>query len=354
MDDEKHNILIVDDEESILESYRLLLKPLYNLVLMKNPIEAIELLKKHRFSLIVLDVRMPQMNGVDMLEKIREIDKHINVIMVTAVHDVKTAVRVLKLGAQDYITKPFDVTHFMSVVEKGLRKKAAANRNIFLSSVLKEKEFEVDLIGESDEMKKVFDLIDKAASINSTVLITGESGTGKELVAHAIFRKSSRFGKPFVVVNCAAVPESLVESELFGHERGSFTGALERKTGKFEAADKGILFLDEIGCMKPPLQAKLLRVLQNNIIEKIGSHKHVEVDVRIIAATNIALEESVEKGEFRQDLYYRLNVVRIHLPSLNKRRSDIPLLINYFLERYNALFNKKISGFEEKALDFLK
>lgn len=349
----KPNILVIDDEESMLRTYKSILKSSYNAALVNNGPEALNLLKDDNFSLVLLDLRMPQMDGLETLQKIKEFDKNIEVIMVTAVHDIKSAVSAMKLGAYDYIPKPFESEELLLVIEKALERRTLARENVFLRKVLEEKDSYWDLIGKADVIKKVFELIGKIAVTDSTVLITGESGTGKELVAHAIHKKSPRAQKPFIVVNCAAIAESLIESELFGHERGAFTGALERKEGKFELADGGTIFLDEIGCMKPPLQAKLLRVLQDNVIERVGGTKPIQVNVRVIAATNLNIEESVKKGDFREDLYYRLNVIRIHMPPLRERKEDIPLFLNYFLDKYCREFNKKIKGFSQESLEML-
>ena len=293
---------------------------------------------------------MPEMSGLEVLKKIKEADKNLEIIIVTAVHDIKSAVQAIKLGAYDYITKPFEADELLSIIGKALEKRSLVRENTYLRQALEEKGSFFDLIGRAEVIVKVFGLIDKVALTDSTVLITGESGTGKELAAQAIHRKSHRGQKPFVVVNCAALPEPLIESELFGHEKGAFTGALERKEGKFELADEGTIFLDEIGCLPLALQSRLLRVLQDNCVERVGGGQTIKLDVRVIAATNMKMEESVKDGKFREDLYYRLNVLRVHMPSLRDRREDISLFLDYFLHKYSKEFNKSIKGFSPEAV----
>lgn len=349
----KVNLLVIDDDQSMLKTYKSLLKNIYNLTLVDNGPEALEQVKAHDFALVILDLKMPGMDGQEVLQKIKEFDKNIEVIMLTAVRDIKSAVQAIKLGAYDYATKPFEAEELLTLLEKALEKRSLVRENSYLRQVLEEKCAYFDLIGKAASMQKVFVMIDKIAATDSTVLITGESGTGKELVAHAIHKKSPRANKPFVVVNCAALPEALIESELFGYERGAFTGALERKEGKFELADGGTIFLDEIGCLKAPLQAKLLRVLQDNVIERLGGKNPLQVDVRVIAATNLNLEDSIKKGEFREDLFYRLNIIRVHLPPLRERMEDLPLLANFFLAKFCKEFNKKVHSITADAFKLL-
>lgn len=349
----KPKILAIEDENSMLLTYRSILKASYDPVLINNPKDGLAALGKDNYSLVLLDMMMPDMSGLEVLKKIKETDKNLEVIMVTAVRDIKSAVQAIKLGAYDYITKPFEAEELLSIIEKALEKRSLVRENTYLRQALEEKGSFLDLIGRTEIIKKVFALINKIALTDSTVLITGESGTGKELAAQAIHKRSPRAQKPFVVVNCAALPEPLIESELFGHERGAFTGALERKEGKFELADEGTIFLDEIGCLPLALQSRLLRVLQDNCVERVGSGKPVQVDVRVIAATNMKMEEAVKDGKFREDLYYRLNVIRLHMPSLRERREDIPLFLDYFLDKYNKEFNKRIEGFSPEALQML-
>ena len=349
----KPTLLVIDDEESMLTTFKSVLKNDYELVLLSNGANALTALKENNIALVLLDLMMAGVNGLDTLRAIKDFDRQVAVIMVTAAHDIKLAVKAIKLGAYDFLTKPFEAEGLIATINQALEKRSLVRENLYLKQVLAEKGYQWDLIGRSAPAQKIFALIDKAARVNSTVLITGESGTGKELVAHAIHKSSARAEQPFIVVNCASLPESLIEAELFGHERGAFTGAVERKEGKFELADNGTIFLDEIGCMPVNLQARLLRVLQDNCVEKLGSHKPVKVDLRVIAATNLDLETAVKKNEFRQDLFYRLNVIRLDLPPLRERKEDIPLYAEYFIDKYSREFNKGLKGLSQEALRLL-
>jgi two-component system NtrC family response regulator len=299
-------------------------------------------------------MRLPEIDGIEVLKNIKEIDDSIEVIMITAVAAVKTAVEAMKQGAYDYITKPFDIEALKSLLKNPLDKRRLQKENRYLKSVVEAKsEFE-KIVGVSPQIKEIFSLIaDIAQNPTSTVLITGESGTGKELVARAIHNRSPRSSSLFVAVNCAAIPENLIESELFGHEKGAFTGAFERRAGKFELASGGTLFLDEISALPFSMQAKLLRAIQEKEIERIGGSKLIPVDVRIIAATNKNLKELVAQGEFREDLFFRLNVIPINLPPLRERKTDIPVLVEHFLHNFNLSFNKKISGLSPEAMEKL-
>ncbi|MFA5839440.1 MAG: sigma-54 dependent transcriptional regulator [Candidatus Margulisiibacteriota bacterium] len=347
------SLLVVDDEDSLLITYRSILKHAYDITPASSGKEALDLLENNKYDLMLLDIMLGDSNGLDILKKSKERDSQLAVIMVTAVRDVRDAVVAMKSGAYDYLTKPFEADEILTVVAKALEHRELIKENRYLRQTLQEKESYLELIGKSAIMQEVYTLIDKVAATTSTVLITGESGTGKELVARAIHKKSPRANQPFVVVNCAAIPENLFESELFGHARASFTGAIEDRLGKFELADGGTIFLDEIGCMPPTMQAKLLRVIQDNLVEKVGSSKPVKVDTRIIAATNLPIEEAVEKGLFRKDLFYRLNVIRINLPPLRDRKEDISPLANYFLVQFNLELNRKIKGFTEGSITLL-
>lgn len=353
MTDVKPVILAVDDEADMLETYRSILSKKFNLLTAASGSAALEALKDNPVSLILLDMKMARMNGLEVLKQIKEQETEPEVIVITASREVATAVEAMKLGALDYITKPFDVKELLVIIEKALEKRALIKENLYLKEALKEANAYCDLIGKTAGMKKLFETIERVAPADSTILICGESGTGKELVARAIHIKSKRAHKPFITVNCAAIPENLLESELFGHERGAFTGALERKLGKFELADEGTLFLDEIGCMAAPMQAKLLRVLEDKIIERVGSEKGIPINVRIISATNIDFKKAIDEGSFRHDLYYRLNVIPIDLIPLRERKEDIPLFIQYFLDKFNKDLNKKVKGFSTGALQVL-
>ncbi|MFH1542844.1 MAG: sigma-54 dependent transcriptional regulator, partial [bacterium] len=343
-------ILAIDDEVDMLETYRSILKKKYQIITASSGKEALTLLQTEQINLVLLDMRLPKMDGLTILKKIKENNPDLEVIMVTASKDIASAVEAMKGGAFDYVTKPFEVKELTVVIEKGLEKAALVKENLYLKDSLQEANSYCDLIGRSPVMKKLFATIESVGPTNSTILINGESGSGKELVARAIHKKSKRADKPFVAINCAALPDNLFESELFGHERGSFTGALDRKLGKFELADGGTLFLDEIGCMSASLQAKLLRVLEDRIIERVGGEKGIPVDVRIISATNIDFAKHIAEGKFREDLYYRLNVIPINLAPLRERKEDIPLFIEYFLDKFNKELNKNIRGFDQAAL----
>ncbi|MCU0641143.1 MAG: sigma-54 dependent transcriptional regulator [Candidatus Margulisbacteria bacterium] len=349
----KPTVLVIDDDESLLTTYKSILKPDFEPLLLRDSSGLAAALAGQPVDLVLLDLMMPGRDGLALLPEIKAFDRQLPVIMVTALHDIKLAVKAIKLGADDYLTKPFEAEALLTTLDQVLQRRLLVRENIYLKQVLAEKGYQWDLIGRSAPALKVFALIEKAARVPSTVLITGESGTGKELVAHAIHKSSPRADKPFVVVNCAALPESLIEAELFGHEKGAFTGALERREGKFELADGGTLFLDEIGCLPLNLQTRLLRVLQDSSIERIGSRQPVRVDVRVIAATNLPLEAAARRGEFREDLFYRLNVVRFELAPLRERQADIPLYAEYFINKYAREFNKKLKGLTPEALALL-
>jgi DNA-binding NtrC family response regulator len=354
MNAQKASLLAVDDEADMLETYRSILSKKFNLLTAGSGSQALEMLKNQNFSLILLDLKMPGQGGMETLRQIKEAEIEGEVVMVTASKEIASVVEAMKLGAIDYITKPFDVKELIVTLEKALEKRALLKENLYLKETLKETTAYCDLIGQSQAMKKLFNSIAQVAPTDSTILIQGESGTGKELVARAIHQKSKRAQKPFVAVNCAAIPENLLESELFGHERGSFTGALERRLGKFELADGGTLFLDEIGCMPTPMQAKLLRVLEDKTIERLGGEKGIPTDVRIVSATNIDFQKEIETGKFRHDLYYRLNVIPLNLTPLRERKEDIALFVQYFLNKFNRELNKKVKGLSIEAMSSLK
>ncbi|MGA3086132.1 MAG: sigma-54 dependent transcriptional regulator [Thermodesulfobacteriota bacterium] len=335
-------ILIVDDEKN----YLLVLKALlegegHEAMIAQSAEEALRIFQETDLDLVITDMKMPGMNGMELLGVLQEKDLHLPVIMMTAFGTVEKAVEAMKLGAYDYIIKPFDNEILIKTVAKGLAMGRVIKENRQLSKELKEKFGPTDLVGNSFPVRQVRELIAKVAETRATVLISGESGTGKELVARAIHFNSPRKDKPLVSVNCSALTETLLESELFGHEKGSFTGAVAQRKGRFETADGGTLFLDEVAEMSPSVQVTLLRVLQNREFERVGGNKTIKVDVRVIAATNKDLMEEIGKGHFREDLYYRLNVVHIEVPPLRDRKEDLPLLIRYFLERFAKEMKKK-------------
>ncbi|MEG6616873.1 sigma-54 dependent transcriptional regulator [Peptococcaceae bacterium 1198_IL3148] len=344
-------ILIIDDEEYMCWALkRAMEQEGYHAVTATSGNQGINLLKEKGPSLILLDLKMPEMDGLEVLSIIREIHPNVPVIMITAHGTIQTAIEAMKLGAVDYITKPFDLDELKMVVKQALKYSKLVSEVSFLRSELSKKYGTI--IGESQAMKEVMMLIDRVATTNATVMITGESGTGKEVTARAIHQASERRDNPFVPVNCAALPEQLLESELFGHEKGAFTGAVALRTGRFELADKGTIFLDEIAEMPLSMQAKLLRVIQERTFERVGGTETLKVDVRIVAATNKDIKKSVEKGEFREDLYYRLNVIHIQLPPLRDRKEDIPLLANNFLFKY-MMGTHPVKNISKEAMDLL-
>jgi len=353
MTDGKADILIVEDEKSVRESLSLTLSDKYNLFMASDGKKALEMLSERNIDLVLLDIRLPEVNGMDVLKHIKSMDPSIPAIMLTAIKTRESAVTAMKLGAYDYIVKPFDIKKLMLLIEKALEKRELEHENIYLRNELEKTGGFEKIIGKSEKMKETFKLIKNVSMGDATVLITGESGTGKELVARAIHNQSKRAKKLFVPVNCAAIPENLLESELFGYEKGAFTGAFERHLGKFEIANGGTIFLDEISTMPMPMQAKLLRVLQERVVDRVGGTNQIEIDVRVISATNTDLKHEVDSKKFRSDLFYRLNVIPMVIPPLRERSEDVPLLINYFLDKYNKEFGKKIRSFDANAMHIL-
>ena len=346
-------ILVVDDEPGLRESFRLILDEDFEVIDVADGTAALEVVRSSQVDLVLLDIRLPGMDGIEVLERIKGLDEGVEVVLVTAVRTVRTAVAAMKLGAFDYLTKPFEEDELLSVVRRALERRSLEREVVFLRSEL-ERRHAWELVGEHPEMQRLYRVVAQVARTTTTVLITGESGTGKELIARAIHRQGPRRDKPFVAVNPAAIAETLMESELFGHERGAFTGAYHRKLGKFELAQGGTLFLDEIATLKPELQAKLLRVLQEREIERVGSGQAIKIDARIIAATNADVAVAVSAGTFREDLYYRLNVVHLTVPTLRERASDIDLLVAHFIRRYNREFGKRIQGLTPEATEALR
>jgi two-component system response regulator PilR (NtrC family) len=347
-------ILIVDDELSVREFFEILLaKEGYEVVTATDGDEALRIIRDQALNLVITDLQMKQGDGMTLLRESKKCQPDIPVIMITAFATTDTAVEAMKAGAYDYLSKPFKIEEIKVVIKKALNASTLVVENRALKSELHDKYDFSNLLGESDPMKRVYDLIKKTAETRTNVLIVGESGTGKELVARAVHYNSARKDKPFTTVNCGAIPESLLESELFGHAKGSFTGAITTKLGLFEVADEGTIFLDEIGELPLSMQVKLLRAIQERNFNRVGETVPIEVDVRIIAATNKNLEEEVEAGNFREDLYYRLNVIQIGLPALRQRKADIPLLADHFLRKYTKETKKNINGISEEALEYL-
>lgn len=328
-------ILVIDDEKSILDLLSVVFeKEGYAVETSLSATKAVELIGNEDFDIIISDIKMPKMSGMELLRYVRKNRPDIPIVMITAYGTIKQAVEALKAGAMDYVVKPFDVEELKIIVAQGLEKKRLMEENLFLKKELKEKYDFENMIGKSKVMQEIYNLIEKVAGTDSTVLITGESGTGKEIAARAIHYLSTRREKAFVSINCGALPENLLESELFGHVKGSFTGAVVNKKGMFEVAERGTLFLDEVGEMSPWTQVKLLRALQDKRIRRVGGTEEIPVDVRIIAASNQDLKESIKQGNFREDLFYRLNVISFEMPPLRNRKEDIPLLVTHFLEKY--------------------
>ncbi len=332
-------VLVVDDDPGVRESFRLILEDHYDVVDVPDGPSALDVVRASQVDLVLLDIRMTGMDGIEVLERIKAIDEGIEVILVTAVKTVRTAVAAMKLGAFDYLTKPFEEDELLSLSRRALERRALEREVAFLRSELARRHDLDEIVGQHPAMEKLHGLIAQVARTSTTVLITGESGTGKELVARAIHRQGARREGPFVAVNPAAIAESLIESELFGHEKGAFTGTF---------------FLDEIGTLRAELQAKLLRVLQEREIERVGGTRPVKIDVRFIAATNSNLKEAVGDGAFREDLYYRLNVVHVMVPPLRERIQDVPFLAEHFIRRDNRDFNKRIEGLSPEALAALR
>lgn len=351
----KSRILVVDDEESIREFLEIMLKKEgYEITLAEDGQKAKDLLAKKSFDMIISDLQMPHVTGIELLKHVKETAPEIVFMMITAFGTTETAVEAMKMGAYDYITKPFKIDEVRLNIQNALRSRNLEVENRSLKKELvKEYSFQ-NMVGNSQSMHQVFDMVKRVSQTPTNVLITGESGTGKEVVAKAIHYNGPLKDKPFVTINCGAIPENLMESEMFGHKKGSFTGAVVDKAGLFEVADNGTLFLDEVGELPLTIQVKLLRAIQERVIRRVGATDDMKVEVRIIAATNRNLEEMVQKGTFRQDLFYRLNVINIRTPGLRERRDDIPLLANHFLKKYNERLNKNIGGISTEAMENLK
>ncbi len=331
-----NRILVVDDERSMRDFLSIMLKKEgYDVVTAENGGDALKTVQGEIFDLVISDVKMPELDGIDVLRAVKEVSPETVVIMITAFATTETAVEAMKLGAYDYIIKPFKVDEIKLIIKKAFEKHSLRKENILLRREIESRVGFENFIGKSEPMQRIFSLIKQVADTKSTVLITGESGTGKELVAKALHFNSARKDGPFVTVNCGALPETLLESELFGSMKGAFTGAVSNRQGLFEAANGGTLFLDEISSTTPALQIKLLRVIQEREFKRVGGTDDIKVDVRVLAASNSDLQADVKQGNFREDLYYRLNVIPIHLPSLRERKEDIALLVDFFLKKYS-------------------
>ncbi|WP_413933701.1 sigma-54-dependent transcriptional regulator [Nitrospira sp. BLG_1] len=347
-------ILVVDDEQSLREVLSIMLKRAgYAVTIAMDGEDAVELLQKEIFDLVITDLRMPKVDGMEVLKAVKSASPETVVLIITAFASADSAVEAMKQGAYDYLTKPFQVDEVQLIIRNALEKRRLTTENMLLKREMASQSSFAQLVGQSEAIQRVFEVVRKVADSKSNVLICGESGTGKELVARAIHYNSARSALPFVAVNCSAVPETLLESELFGHMKGSFTGAIANKAGLFEIANGGTIFLDEIGDTTPTIQVKLLRVIQEREFRRVGGSQDIKVDVRVVAATNKDLEKAVADGSFREDLYYRLDVIPIRLPPLRMRTGDIPLLVNHFLERFAKESGKPKPVFSSDAMHVL-
>ena len=348
-------LLLIDDEADVQYSFRRIFdQPDIELTTANSGEEGLKIIPRLKPDLVIMDVRMGGISGLETLRRLRAIDAKQMVIMMTAYGTTQTAIEAMKLGAYDYLLKPFDVPRLKLIVLNALKAARDMRQVVSYQPLLESEDYDLGIIGRSQAMQEVFKTIGQLAGSNATALITGESGTGKELVARAVYHHSKRSAATFLAINCAAIPENLLESELFGHEKGAFTGATAQRIGKFEQCDGGTIFLDEIGDMSLPTQAKILRVLQSGSFERVGGNQSIKVDVRVIAATHKPLEQAVAAREFREDLFYRLNVVRIHIPPLRERREDIPLLINYFLKKFAQAQNRSPKSILPAAVEMLE
>ncbi len=347
-------ILIVDDDKDLRLNLSSILKDEgYDVFAVEDGREALKAVQRNSPNLALLDIRLPEMDGMKILEKMKELNHNLAIIMLTAVTDVKDAVKAMKLGAVDYVTKPFDNEELLLIIKRALQTQYLSREVEELRKKLREKKPIEEIMGESPQIKQILKQVETIAPTNMTVIIQGASGTGKELIAQLIHQKSLRKDKPFVAIDCGAIPETLVESELFGYERGAFTGAETRKEGKFEQANEGTLLLDEIANLTDAVQMKLLRVIQERRLQHLGGKRDISIDVRIIVASNVNLSEAVRAGKFRNDLYHRLNEFQIELPKLTERKEDIPILAKYFLDEADSEFNKKVNGISSEAMNFL-
>jgi len=350
----KPKLLLVDDDKNALDGLvKILTRDGYSVSGVLSGYEALSLLSKKNFDIIVTDMKLPGIGGLSLIHEIRKKEESVAIVVITAYSSVKTAVEAIKCGADDYLTKPINIEELTLVLEKIWERQQLIAQNRMLKEKLKDKYKSSGLVGNTPQMKRILHMIADVAPSTASILILGETGTGKELVANAVHCQSDRACMPFVALHCAALSEGVLESELFGHEKGAFTGAVQSRKGRFEMADGGTLFLDEVGEMSLKVQVKLLRVLEKGEFERVGGEKTLKVDVRLITATNRNLEKEVSEGRFREDLFYRLNVITIHLPSLRERKDDIPILSNFFVIKYTKKYKKEIKGFAPEAMEAL-
>ena len=351
---DKKVILVVEDDPKVGESIRLLLKKRgYDILLASNGKEGLSLFRQEMVDLVITDLVMPKMDGIELLEAVKHLRPETEVVVISAQATIEKAVQAMKLGAFDFIGKPINPRVISLVVERALEKQTLILQNRDLRSKLEDKFDFKNIIGRSEKMVKIFELVHHIAPYDSSVLIIGVSGTGKELIANAIHYNSPRASMSFIKISCASLSEGIIESELFGHEKGAFTGAIASRKGRFEMAHQGTLFLDEVEDIPPATQIKLLRVLQEGEFERVGGNKTIQVNIRIIAASNRDLQEAVKSGTFREDLYYRLNVVNIKVPLLKDRKEDIPFLVNFFIEKFSQKYKMKVKGISQRAMNFL-
>ena len=351
--DKKATILVVDDERGVRQSFNMVLKDEYRVLLAGTGKKAVEIYAKHAIDLVLLDILLPDINGLELLGKLKETEPGTEIIMVTAVNEIHSAVKAIKLGAYEYIIKPFIVEDVLTVISRALEKRQLVKEVTYLRNELERYHSFEQMVGKDRKMRNIFELISKVSQSDATVLIQGDSGTGKELVARAIHNRSPRDKQPFVVINCAAIPATLMESEIFGHNKGAFTGAAGINIGKIEIANKGTVFLDDIDSLDINMQAKLLRVIQEKEFERVGSSIVIKAEVRFVAASNQDLSKLISQGKFREDLFYRLNVFTIKLPPLRKRRGDIPLLLEHFSKLHAKKTGKPGKKFSERAIKVL-
>lgn len=348
-------ILVVDDEESIREFFEIMLKREgYEVLTASNGQIALDTIKNNQVDLVISDIQMPELSGLELLTRIKETDPELVVIMITAFGSTETAVEAMKLGAYDYVQKPFKIDEVKIIIRQALEKRSLTLENAQLKKELGTRYAFDNIIGGAPPMMRIYEMVKRVANTKSSVLITGESGTGKELIARAIHYNGPLKDRPFVTVNCGAIPENLMESEMFGHKKGSFTGAIADKKGLFEVANSGTIFLDELGELPLTMQVKLLRVIQEGTFKRVGGTEDIHVEVRIISATNKNLDQEVRTGKFREDLFYRLNVIQIHCPPLRERKEDINMLANHFLDKFSKVLGINVKKISNEAMDVLK
>ena len=347
-------ILVVDDDPKIRKMCSIALRRVgYEVSVARDAKKALMIVDANSVDLVLLDIVMPEIDGIELLELLKNKSEDLIVIMITGFPSIETSVKTIKSGAYDYITKPFSIDEIRYSVKKALEYNKTIQGNVKLNRVFNQRNNSVELIGKSPKIKKIFKIIDSVCNMDCTVLIEGESGTGKEVIAQTIHKNSKQSDKPFIAINCGALPETLLESELFGYEKDAFTGAERNKIGLFEAANGGVIFLDEIADTSMALQVKLLRVLEERAVRRIGSIKTIDLDFRLLVASNKKLSNEVKKGKFREDLYYRLNVIAITIPPLRERKQDIPIFLEHFINHFNNKHSKRITGFSKEAMEFL-